>query len=278
MKPTITVKNFIVPEALQAFMEYAIGEILKVAPYDSHIDAVVSKERTSYLMTINIFYPEGKFTSVAQNSDLKKTVTQGTADIFTQVRGWWKSRFSQKDKEASRTDWAGDFHRGDMGQFAEEFQPATNFTSGSPSPGQQDKKPLRVLVVDDDVESVTPLELCLEKLGCETFIVNNGYEAIHEMISSDRVYDVVILDWNMPGMNGGQALINAQKVIIHAPTAVSHWDEEKLPIITYSSKARNEIEIPNCAGFEHIGHWEKPISFLQLLNQATETFAKINAN
>jgi len=53
----------------------------------------------------------------------------------------------------------------------------------------------------------------LKSLGCTTFVVSNGFEAIHEIVSNNRVYDVVILDWNMPEMTGGEALLNAQRVI-----------------------------------------------------------------
>lgn len=264
MKPSIVCKNFEPPENLIYFMKEAIGEILRVSPYDSFLEAYIRKELTDYLMTISISYTGGKFDTSAQGPDLKSVITQGTASIFTQVRTWWKSRFDHTAEE--KTDWAGDLTKSDFGQIMQEVTKPVD---------QNLKKHLRVLVVDDDIESVTPLELCLEKLGCETFVVNNGFEAIHEIVSSDRTYDVVILDWNMPEMNGGHALVNAQRVISYSPSARNHWEDEKLPIITYSSRARDEIVLPDCHDFKHIDHWEKPSSYLLLLNQAAETFAKL---
>jgi len=276
MKPIVVCENFEAPDDLILFMKEAIGEILRISPYDSYLEAYIRKELSEYLMTISIKYPDGQFSTTAADTDLRRVITQGTANIFTQVRGWWKSRFGQNSD--ARTDWAGDFAKSDIGQLVQDFfQPAMKIF-GKNEQVDPLKKSLRVLIVDDDIESVTPLELCLEKLGCTTFVVNNGFEAIHEIVSNDRVYDVVILDWNMPEMTGGQALLNAQKVISFSPSANKHWETEKLSVITYSSRAREEIDLPDCRDFRHIDHWEKPASYLHLLDQATVTFAKLEAS
>lgn len=263
MKPKIQCVNFEPPENLRHFMKEALREVLQVSPYDSYLVANVSRQMQGYLMTISINYAGGAFKTTARDADLVRVVTQATGNIFSQVRQWWKSRFPQNENE--KTDWAGDFSS--MWKV---------FKKNGPS--QNAKKPFRVLVVDDDIESVTPLELCLERLGCETFVVSNGYEAIHEIVSNDRIYDVVILDWNMPEMNGGQALLNAQRVITFSPASKNHWENEKLPVITYSSRAREEIDLPECEDFKHVDHWEKPSSYLHLLNKATESFAKLQSS
>jgi CheY-like chemotaxis protein len=270
-KPTIQCENFEAPENLVQFMKEAIGEILRISPYESYLEAYIRKELADYRMTISVNYSDGKFKSSVQGSDLKKVVTQATAEIFTQVRRWWKTRFGSPVDD--KTDWAGNIAKSDFGQVLQKTWGTLTHTKRH-EPARA-LRPLRVLVVDDDIESVTPLELCLEKLGCETFVVNNGFEAIHEIVSDNRTYDVIILDWNMPEMNGGQALINAQRVISFSPSSVNHWENDKLPVITYSSRGRDEVSIPECNDFTHLDHWEKPSSYLHLLNQAAETFAKL---
>src|ERR1700728_3962075 len=98
MKPNIVCENFEAPENLTLFMKEAIGEILRVSPYESYLEAYIRKELSDYLMTISINYPEGRFSTSARGSDLRRVITQGTANIFTQVRTWWKSRFGKNNQ------------------------------------------------------------------------------------------------------------------------------------------------------------------------------------
>jgi len=59
---------------------------------------------------------------------------------------------------------------------------------------------------------------------------------------------------------------------------MNHWKQRQLPVITFSSRAREEIDLPDTKDFRHLDHWEKPSSFLHLLTQASETFAKLMPN
>jgi len=50
-------------------------------------------------MIISINYPDGRFSTENRDSDLRRVITQSTANIFTQVRSWWKSRFNKDQNE-----------------------------------------------------------------------------------------------------------------------------------------------------------------------------------
>jgi len=260
MKPSIVCKGFEAPENLSHFMKEAIGEVLKISPYESYLEAYIEKEPSDYIMAITVNHADGKFKARARNRDLQKVVIEGTSAIFDQLRKWWKSRSNDLNREPDRNDWAGNL-------TPPKYEKPMNLELAF--------NPLQVLLVDDDIESVTPLEQCLEKLGCTVFVVNNGFEAIHEIVSNQRQYDVVILDWHMPEMTGGQALLNAQRVISYDPAVTSHWPSRKLPVITFSSRSLDEIDVPDCEDFCHLAHWEKPASYLHLLDQAKETFSRI---
>lgn len=62
----------------------------------------------------------------------------------------------------------------------------------------------KVLVVDDDADWREFLKLCLEDLGYEAIEAANGQEAL-DSLSRQRC-GVMLLDLNMPGMNGVEVL------------------------------------------------------------------------
>ena len=60
--------------------------------------------------------------------------------------------------------------------------------------------PRRVLVVDDNVDAATTLNLLLKSLGHETCVVYDGVQALKMAV--DFRPDIVLLDIGMPGLDG----------------------------------------------------------------------------
>lgn len=65
-------------------------------------------------------------------------------------------------------------------------------------------RPLRILIVDDDADWREFLRLCLDDLGYESVQARNGEEALELMERED--FPIVLLDMNMPGMNGQEVM------------------------------------------------------------------------
>ena len=57
-----------------------------------------------------------------------------------------------------------------------------------------------VLIVDDDPGCLLLLQKMLEKKDCEIAIARDGETALK--IAEERIYDLVIMDIMMPGLNG----------------------------------------------------------------------------
>ncbi|MBE9530359.1 MAG: response regulator [Proteobacteria bacterium] len=101
----------------------------------------------------------------------------------------------------------------------------------APSP---DLHGMKVLVVDDNASSRQILEKILESFSFEVVLAASGEEGLAELENApkDRPYDLVIVDWKMPGIDG----IEAAKRIKH------HKDLGKIPpIILITAYARDDI-------------------------------------
>jgi len=62
---------------------------------------------------------------------------------------------------------------------------------------------IRVLVVEDDEVSAKAVELMLERLGCSVEIAEDGLKATERF--RDSRYDLVLMGWQLPVMNGFEA-------------------------------------------------------------------------
>jgi len=93
---------------------------------------------------------------------------------------------------------------------------------------------LKVMVIDDNEMARTVLLEQLLPFGFEVFAVDSGQAGINELkqAAADRPYDLVLMDWKMPGMNG----IEAAKMIM------GDNDLNKTPlIIMVTAFGREEI-------------------------------------
>jgi two-component system, chemotaxis family, chemotaxis protein CheY len=65
---------------------------------------------------------------------------------------------------------------------------------------------MRALVVDDSASMRAILKRTLRERGFEVAAAGNGSDALLIMAQQDHDLDVVLIDWNMPGMNGFELL------------------------------------------------------------------------
>jgi len=64
----------------------------------------------------------------------------------------------------------------------------------------EETKPLRILVVDDNVDSAELLSVLLESEGHKVVVANSGREAVERAL--EHVPEVALIDIGMPGMDG----------------------------------------------------------------------------
>ena len=64
---------------------------------------------------------------------------------------------------------------------------------------------MKILIVDDSKTIVTLVSNMVKELGHEVHTAYNGQEA-YELLQEKPSIEVILLDWNMPVMNGHQFL------------------------------------------------------------------------
>ena len=132
-----------------------------------------------------------------------------------------------------------------------------------PSP---DLKGLRVLVVDDNVTAREIMKGLLESFGFKVSMAASGAKGLRklEKASEANPYDLVLMDWKMPGMNG----IEVSRRIKNHPGL-----SKIPPIIMVTAYGREEIiRQTDQVGLE--GFLIKPVSASVLFDTIMQAFGK----
>jgi PAS domain S-box-containing protein len=83
---------------------------------------------------------------------------------------------------------------------------------------------LRVLVVDDNASAREILSTMARSFGLEVDVAENGHSALRLMVDAERIalpYDLVLLDWRMPVMDGVETLRRMQNgAVTHVPSVI----------------------------------------------------------
>jgi two-component system sensor histidine kinase RpfC len=125
------------------------------------------------------------------------------------------------------------------------------------------KRPLRVLVAEDNSANRKIMQRMLEMAGHEAQLVNDGEAALDALERGS--FDVALLDINMPLMSGYEATKLYR---------TAHMDERRLPIIALTADATVETErLCREAGIDAV--LTKPVDAEQLVLAIEETVARV---
>lgn len=102
---------------------------------------------------------------------------------------------------------------------------------------------MRILVIDDAPDVLEYFKNILESFSIKCDVMPDGLsaiEAVKKSIEENHLYDMVFVDWNMPGMNGGTTSHEIQKLmdgkVIVVMISVADWADIEPEARSYGVK------------------------------------------
>ena len=141
----------------------------------------------------------------------------------------------------------------------QEYDHYTETLSNSPF---HTPESLRVLVVEDDPTALLILEKSMKSMGCEVDLINDPEKAVAKM--AENHYDLVILDWCLPYMNGHDFLKKADEKL-HSKNQ-GNSAAKPVPLVICSSKNSDEINLPLVQNFLFCQYWNKKLPFSTVIS------------
>jgi len=87
------------------------------------------------------------------------------------------------------------------------------------------EKLIKILIAEDNVLNQKIIEILIKRMGWSYKLVADGIEAVEECLNGD--YDVILMDIDMPQMNGWEATIEIRRKKNNIPIiALTAYSEE----------------------------------------------------
>lgn len=87
------------------------------------------------------------------------------------------------------------------------------------------EKLIKILIAEDNILNQKIIEILIKRMGWSYKLVADGVEAVNECLSG--AYDVILMDIDMPQMNGWEATIEIRRKKMNIPIiALTAYSEE----------------------------------------------------
>ena len=115
----------------------------------------------------------------------------------------------------------------------------------------------KILMVDDDPEELILIEEALLDVGQKVHYEVNGVEALNYLNSCEQLPCLIVLDLNMPKLNGTETLVQLK----------SNDKYKDITVVIYSTSVNN-VEKEKCRNLGAHSYLVKPLSYAETLRTA----------
>lgn len=145
-------------------------------------------------------------------------------------------------------------------------------TDGAMSLGREFHRRKKVLVVDDNVESVKLATYILDHLDCDVTMAFDGDHCVPYLVS--QKFDLVILDWSMPILGGRDVLLSSDRIIDKKPAMGT--SNLVIPVVIYSGHDLQDLDIPQCRHFTVQSFISKEMNIPKMMKTLGDTLRRID--
>lgn len=117
---------------------------------------------------------------------------------------------------------------------------------------------MKALIVDDSRAIRNIIAQMLVDLGVETVTAAHGREGLEMLLTSTKPFDVVLIDWNMPEMNGYELVCAIRKD--------ARFNDVRLVMVTTETEMAQMVKVLQAGANEYI---MKPFTKEVLLEKLT---------
>lgn len=241
-------------EALKDKVVQRTAAIFERLKHDYFITGTFERSKTGeFLGTIHAESDHGNFHAHAQNPNLGFMITDLKKKVRAQIEHHKSRALAARHQDLHVSKQPISWQTPSL-QIVPTDAEREAMSSAKPVP--------RVLIIDDDIEAIVPMEMIFREMGCETSFAIERQEAINKLRTSPC--DIIVLDWMLDSTTGGELIRGLSQS--GEAFAVEHG--YKPVVITYSGLDDKHIEFPENEWFEHIKHWTKPIRYDEISSDA----------
>lgn len=132
-----------------------------------------------------------------------------------------------------------------------------------------EQRKLNILLIEDDAIEVMKLHRTISSKGLDHNIIeaNNGVEALEILKNKEELPDIILLDLNMPKINGIEflSILKADEVLKYLPTIVL-------------TTSQNHKDILECYKIGIAGYVIKPLKYQEYVEKIEKVLAYWSMN
>lgn len=131
------------------------------------------------------------------------------------------------------------------------------------------KRSKKVLMIEDNQDIINVVRtVLLKKFNCKVDVAIDSFEAMN--LISEKFYDLIILDWQLPGLNGKETLMQAEEGLRLEPYLPFQWDREKIPVVIFSASPKEECSFRRTEHFDYVGFVSKSLPLNKMIEDLGE--------